>query len=200
MTDYIFDAEWFENDDDQFLETDSYNEALASLDKASDGWGFIAHGSIQRWNGQSSGYLIADDPNDLVKQINLEMGCTVDSIYLDGDELHIDASHHDGGMTLSVKALTQEGSYYVNDNHDAGEPIDMDCLKATFENDSYSEDLPKLREMYGFDPKPVMVEQKKDALDQSQPSLKQTCEQAKQVSAALNSQSDNKPTKAQEVR
>lgn len=78
--------------------------------------GFIAAGSISRWNGLSTGYTIFATVDDIIGFLK---DATEIEIYDDNGHLMVSAYHHDGNYSLQIKELTERGAKYLDNTDNA---------------------------------------------------------------------------------
>lgn len=73
-------------------------------------------GTIQRWNGKSSGFKLYKDLDDLLYgRDSVFKDCVIDKIWDDDGHLFISGYHHDGSVEIEVKQLTDAGIDALND-------------------------------------------------------------------------------------
>lgn len=112
----------YDRQDNDFME-----EKSALRESLDLGYGFLAKGVNKRWDGTSRGYEIVDDFNNLLDggYGGLLNGCDKCKIWDENGHLHIEGTHHDGGICFEVRPLTSDG----RDLLDAAEYEDTDTIK-----------------------------------------------------------------------
>lgn len=118
LDDSIFEKAMEERADvlDDVIE--SLSDALTYKNDRNPHWGnsILVHGSISRWNGTSSGFMFYDNIEDALdcspsrfELNNVFADCEIDKIYLTTEGLHVRGHHHDGGVSVCMRQLTDLG-------------------------------------------------------------------------------------------
>lgn len=68
----------------------------------------IAGGSSRRWDGESNGFITCRDLDDVLSSMVFK-DCELASIRDVNGSLYIEGTHHDGGVLLEVRQLSDEG-------------------------------------------------------------------------------------------
>ena len=81
------------------------------LDRTNDGNPLIAYGSSRRWNGVSTGFSVhktIEDALDTGREGTFA-DCEMERIWDENGHLYATGSHHDGGVTVELRQLTDKG-------------------------------------------------------------------------------------------
>ena len=69
----------------------------------------IAGGSSRRWDGESNGFFASRDLDSVLSWDGIFKDCELASIRDVNGSLYIEGTHHDGGVLLEVRQLSDEG-------------------------------------------------------------------------------------------
>lgn len=127
----------------------------------------IARGSSRRWNGEASGFVTCRDLDDVFSWNGIFKDCELTSIRDVNGSLYIESSHHDGGVLLELRQLSNKGQeiwdelggdkndwYFPNDGLEAMgntymDGDDSEFLRDLWENESLCPKVGYLEKMYG---------------------------------------------------
>ena len=105
---------------------DGSDNPLSSYDNPLGGNRIIARGSIGRWDGTSHGMTVYRDFNDMMSgSDSVFKDCEIGKVWDENGSLFIHGYHHDGGVDVEVRQLTDAGEDALDVIEDAwyGEPF-----------------------------------------------------------------------------
>lgn len=105
---------------------DSSDNPLSSYDNHFGGNRIIARGSIGRWDGTSHGLTVYRDFDDMMSgPDSVFKDCEIGKVWDENGSLFIHGYHHDGGVDVEVRQLTDAGEDALDVIEDAwyGEPF-----------------------------------------------------------------------------
>lgn len=148
----INDWLWHQEEMD-FEETEMHlTNALDCIDSKTNpsaGNHFLIQGQIQHWNGTSTGIQIEDSFKNIFRSRGVFKDCDIHHIIVNDKDIDIEGHHHDGGVYINARQLTNEGETYL-DQLDYGyipnKGITID--NETFEEDDENKFLHYLFENY----------------------------------------------------
>lgn len=105
---------------------DGFDNPLSSYDNPLGGNRIIARGSIGRWDGTSHGLTVYRDFDDMMSgPDSVFKDCEIGKVWDENGSLFIHGYHHDGGVDVEVRQLTDAGEDALDAIEDAwyGEPF-----------------------------------------------------------------------------
>lgn len=105
---------------------DGSDNPLSSYDNPLGGNRIIAQGSIGRWDGTSHGMTVYRDFDDMMSgPDSVFKDCEIGKVWDENGSLFIHGYHHDGGVDVEVRQLTDAGEDALDVIEDAwyGEPF-----------------------------------------------------------------------------
>ena len=105
---------------------DGTRNPLSSYDNPLGGNRIIARGSIGRWDGTSHGMTSYKDLDDMMYgPDSVFKDCEIGKVWDENGSLFIHGYHHDGGVDVEVRQLTDAGEEALEAIEDAwvGEPV-----------------------------------------------------------------------------
>lgn len=105
---------------------DGSDNPLSSYDNPIGGNRIIARGSIGRWDGTSHGMTVYRDFDDMMSgPDSVFKDCEIGKVWDENGSLFIHGYHHDGGVDVEVRQLTDAGEEALDVIEDAwvGEPF-----------------------------------------------------------------------------
>lgn len=105
---------------------DGSDNPLSSYNNPLGGNRIIARGSIGRWDGTSHGMTVYRDFNDMMSgPDSVFKDCEIGKVWDENGSLFIHGYHHDGGVDVEVRQLTDAGEDALDVIEDAwyGEPF-----------------------------------------------------------------------------
>lgn len=105
---------------------DGSDNPLSSYDNSLGGNRIIARGSIGRWDGTSHGMTVYRDFDDMMSgPDSVFKDCEIGKVWDENGSLFIHGYHHDGGVDVEVRQLTDAGENALDVIEDAwyGEPF-----------------------------------------------------------------------------
>lgn len=105
---------------------DGSGNPLSSYDNPLGGNRIIARGSIGRWDGTSHGMTVYRDFDDMMSgPDSVFKDCEIGKVWDENGSLFIHGYHHDGGVDVEVRQLTDAGEDALDVIEDAwyGEPF-----------------------------------------------------------------------------
>lgn len=121
---------------------EDYYRAKEDLYSAFVNTRMVCVGSCGRWDGVYDGGFVSDDIDEVLEKVLKD--CDYVKIWDENGHLFIHGTHHDGSITVEVKALTAKGSeYYDNWNYGSDNRTEREVMENLFKRYSV---LPRLVE------------------------------------------------------
>lgn len=137
--------DFYDEDFDNLIATildEEYDMAKEYLHEVFENKSIVCVGSCGRWDGVYSGGFVSDDIDEVLERVLKD--CYYFKIWDENGHLFIQGTHHDGSITVEVKALTAKGSeYYDNWNYGSDNRTEREVMENLFKRYSV---LPRLVE------------------------------------------------------
>ena len=92
----------------------------------------LVAGSASRWNGTSSGIMIYSDFSEATDRSpsrfnmkNIFADCEFSKIWEEDSKLYLSGCHHDGGVTVEMRQLSNKGEKLLNETLDYEGEVDL---------------------------------------------------------------------------
>lgn len=106
----------------------------------------LVAGSASRWNGTSSGIMIYSDFSEAIdtspsrfRNKSIFADCEFSKIWEEDGRLYLSGYHHDGGVTVEMRQLSNEGEKLLNKTLDYEGEADLYDLKINVMGKTYVE-------------------------------------------------------------
>lgn len=109
--------------------------------RANSCWGnrIFAEGSIERWDGTRSGMSVFNSFEDLLYGVSSPFcNCEISAIYESDGDLYIYGLHHDGGVEVKVRQLSDAGQRIFDAATGEDGHVEVAVLKGLFENEVFA--------------------------------------------------------------